>query len=506
MNRNLFLFMALLVLVGSIIPSSVFASSHREAPFITRHPKVDGTDFYMFRSYEPGRDAFVVLIANYQPLQDAYGGPNFYDMDPDALYEIHVDNDGDAVENLTFQFRFTNTVSGILVDSGDGTLTAVPVINVGSVAGGDFPAGTLNVRQTYTCQVVFGDRRSGNNFNVSEVGTNLTVFEKPVDNIGQKSISDYSNYSRSTLFVHDVNFPNSTSGTAQGRMFVGQRDEPFFVNLGEVFDLINIASPAAEVDADDEFDTIFDKSVTSIVLEVPISYLTNGSEPVIGAWTTASLRQGRLINPSPFGANNASVEGGAWTQVSRLGHPLVNEVIIGLPDKDRFNTSEPVNDIQFLQYVTDPSLPAIIDILFPILPGHATNPRNDLVTVFLTGIDAIIFNQPANVVASEMLRLNTSTLVTPLASQNPLGVIGGDVAGFPNGRRPIDDVVDIELRVAYGLLAGTLDATSISGDVVTELTDGVRTHTFLSQSGILTTGYLSVFPFLADPVPPSTIP
>ncbi|MEK7487011.1 MAG: DUF4331 domain-containing protein, partial [Planctomycetota bacterium] len=353
-------------------------------------------------------------------------------------------------------------------------------------------------------RVVFGDRRSGNTFNVTEVGSNLTGFEKPVDNIGRNSIGDYSAYSRSSLFIHDVNFPNATTGTAQGRMFVGQRDDPFFVNLGEIFDLLNIASPVGETFSDAELDTIFDKSVTSIVLEVPISYLVAGSEPVIGAWTTASLRQGRLINPSPFGANNASVEGGAWTQVSRLGHPLINEVIIGLPDKDRFNASEPKDDLQFLGYVTDPSLPAIIDAVFgAALPGHAPNPRNDLVTVFLTGIDAIIFNQPVGVVASEMLRLNTSTAVTLLGSQNPLGVIGGDVAGFPNGRRPVDDVVDIELRVAYGSLKGTLEGGS-AVNVVIDFTDGVRTHTFLSQDGITTIpGYLSVFPFLADPFPAS---
>lgn len=495
------LILVLLVVTSFLGMDSVWASSHREAPFITRHPKVDGTDFYMFRSYEPGREAFVVLIANYQPLQDAYGGPNYFDMDPDALYEIHVDNDGDALEDITFQFRFTNTVSGLAIDSGAGTFVAVPLLNVGAVSGGDFPPGTLNVRQTYTCRVVFGDRRSGAVGSVTEVGTGLTVFEKPVDNIGTKSIPDYSAYSRSSLFIHDVNYPTSAGTLSQGRVFVGQRDEPFFVNLGEVFDLVNIANPASELAADAEVDTIGDKSVTSIVMEVPISYLTQGSEPVIGAWTTASLRQGRLINPSPIGPSNGSVEGGAWTQVSRLGNPLVNEVVIGLIDKDRFNSSEPKDDLQFLTYVTNPTLPVLLDVLFPVLPGRATTPRNDLVTVFLTGIDAIIFNQPAGVVGSEMLRLNTSTPVTVEASQNPLGVIGGDVAGFPNGRRPADDVVDIALRVAYGLLAGTLDASSVSGDVVTELTDGVRTHVFETQSGLLATGYLNFFPFLPDPAP-----
>jgi hypothetical protein len=201
------------------------------------------------------------------------------------------------------------------------------------------------------------------------------------------------------------------------------------------------------------------------------------------------------------------VEGGAFCQVSRLSHPLINEVIIGLADKDRFNASEPIDDAQFAAYVTDPAIPAIIDILFfSGSPSRATLPRNDLVAIFLTGIDGVIFNQPITVTASEMQRLNTSTPVTPIATQSPLGVLGGDLAGYPNGRRPVDDVVDIVLRAGFGALAGTLDPTSISGDVPNELNDGVRIHRFINQSGLVTPGFLTVFPFLADPQPPSFVP
>jgi hypothetical protein len=184
--------------------------------------------------------------------------------------------------------------------------------------------------------------------------------------------------------------------------------------------------------------------------------LTAGTESVIGGWTTASLRQGRLLNPAPqSNLNTASKEGGAWTQVSRLGMPLVNEVVIGLKDKDKFNASKPKDDGQFATYVTNPTLPALLEILFKDATNGAvvapTNfPRQDLVNAFLTGITGL--NQPKNVVASEMLRLNTSIAPTAKSAQKRLGVVGGDNAGFPNGRRPGDDVVDIELRVAMGLL------------------------------------------------------
>ncbi|PIL41866.1 hypothetical protein CR105_27455, partial [Massilia eurypsychrophila] len=186
-----------------------------------------------------------------------------------------------------------------------------------------------------------------------------------------------------------------------------------------------------------------------MAIEVPIACLTNGTEPVIGAYATASLRQGRLLNPAPkTGINNASKEGGAWSQVSRVGMPLVNEVVIGLDDKDKFNASKPKDDGQFIDYVTNPVLPAVVQTLFPSAPAPTNFPRTDLVTVFLKGIEGV--NQPKAVVASEMLRLNTTIAPRPVATQSPLGVAAGDNAGFPNGRRPADDVTDLSLRVAMG--------------------------------------------------------
>jgi hypothetical protein len=298
--------------------------------------------------------------------------------------------------------------------------------------------------------MVKGTRRTGSRMAV--MGTNgQSSFTKPVDNIGNKSIPDYANYSKS--FIHPISIPNCST---QGRVFVGQRKDSFAVNLGETFDLVNIQAPATAFDANAEdkgLDTLKNKNVTTMALELPISCITNGTEPVIGAWTTASLRQARLLNPSPKSAlNSASKEGGAWTQVSRLGMPLVNEVVIGLKDKDKFNASKPKDDGQFATYVTNPTLPALLEILFSSAGVKAPTkfPRNDLVTAFLTGVEGI--NKPKNVTPSEMLRLNTTTPVVAKADQKRLGVIGGDNAGFPNGRRLGDDVVDIALRVVMGRL------------------------------------------------------
>lgn len=441
-----------LALLSALMPAAQ-ASSHREAPFITREPKVDATDFYMFRSYEAGREQFVTLIANYVPLQDAYGGPNFFMMDPDALYEIHIDNNGDAREDLTFQFRFTNTFKNGAFTVG-GKRVPIPLVINGGPIGEVNPAG-LNVRETFTAELVRGERR-GQRQALRHAATGASVFDKPVDNIGNKSIPDYAGYAGK----HVV--PVSIPGCAlPGRLFVGQRKDPFVVNLGETFDLINIKAPAVEFLANAEKnarDDLYDKNVTSIVMEVAASCLTSGADPVIGGWTTASLRQGRLINP-----NGGSRAGGAWTQVSRLGMPLVNEVVIGLKDKDRFNHSKPVQDGQFADYVTNPTLPALVEVLFGSAGAKApTNfPRNDLVTVFLTGVPGL--NQPARVKASEMLRLNTAIAPAAKGAQKRLGVIDGDNAGFPNGRRPGDDVVDIALRVVMGKLC-TLNVGCAPGD------------------------------------------
>ncbi len=470
--------------------SAVVASSHREAPNITELPKVDGTDFYMFRSYEPGRQDFVTIVANYLPLQDPYGGPNYFTLDPDALYEIHIDNNGDGREDLTFQFRFERNVKNIALTigpEGNQRTVAVPLVNVGpfpSRPGDDAtnPA-AFNVTETYSVTLVRGDRRRGDRSAVKNSQGGSSTFAKPFDNIGDKSFPDYEAYARN--FIHSIDIPGCST---PGRVFVGQRKDPFVVNLGETFDLVNTNPLGAE---DGEADSLAYKNVTSLVLELPIGCLTRAGEPVIGGWTTASLRQGRLLNPRPSSGREgkgATIEAGPWVQVSRLGSPLVNEVVIGLKDKDRFNASEPKDDGQFADYVTHPTLPALLNALFGVR-APALFPRQDLVLAFLTGVDNL--NQPQNVVPSEMLRLNTSIAPLPKGSQKRLAVLAGDAAGFPNGRRPGDDVVDIELRAAMGVLL----PAAVAPDGQLPYTDGA----FVDD------GYFDEsFPYLRTPIPGAT--
>ncbi|MEZ5977410.1 MAG: DUF4331 domain-containing protein [Planctomycetota bacterium] len=459
--------------VAAVLAAVAYASSHREAPAITESPKVDATDFYMFRSYETGREDYVTLVANYLPLQDPYGGPNYFALDPDALYEIHIDNDGDAIEDLTFQFRFDRVVEDrtlMIGAPGEEVAVAVPLVNIGDAT----LRGNVQARETFSLTLVTGDRRSGVATPIAETGSGLTEFEKPLDNIGAKSFMDYASYA--DAFVYDIDLP----GGAQGRMFVGQRKDPFVVNLGETFDLVN-TNPLGPVNG--ETDSLADKNVTSFILEIPITFLTDG-DPVIGGWTSASLRQARVLNPRPTDNADVTVEGGAWTQVSRLGSPLVNEVVIGYRDKDRFNASEPKDDAQFLTYVTNPTLPTLLEVLFGVTAPTAY-PRNDLVQVFLTGVDGL--TKPIVATPGEMLRLNTATPTVAKGSQNNLGVIGGDVAGFPNGRRPGDDVVDVSLRAVMGVLLPMADAP----DGQLPYTDGA----FVDDSF-----FGATFPYLATPL------
>jgi hypothetical protein len=467
----------------AILPITALASSHREAPFVAGLPRVDGADFYMFRSYEAGRSDYVTLIANYSPLQDSYGGPNYFSLDSTALYQIHVDNNGDAKPDLTFRFRFTNTYKNLTVNA-NGKNVAVPLINIGPV----YASGrNLNLTQSYTLELVSGDPQSGTVQAVGNATLGGSTFYKPMDNIGKKSIANYAAYAQN--FIYDITIPGCAKA---GRVFVGQRKDGFVVNLGEIFDLVN-TNPAGARDA--EPNTIADKNVTSIALEVPKSCLARSNDPVIGAWTTASL---------PL------TGGSGWTQVSRLGMPLVNEVIIGLPDKNKFNASQPKGDAQFINYVTNPSLPVLLNALFGSAAQVPQSPRNDLITVFLTGVKGL--NQPLRVTPSEMLRLNTAVAVTPLAAQNDLGVLGGDEAGYPNGRRPYDDVVDISLRVAMGALCGAVGSCGgQTGDPNGGIpyTDGARAagpdaaHSHVTGAISATDTYLDNFPYLQVPFPGS---
>lgn len=478
----------------------VMASSHREAPFVTKNPKIDATDFYMFNSYN-ATAGYVTLIANYQPLQDAYGGPNYFTLDPEALYEIHVDNTGDGQEDLTFQFRFQNTLpsgTGLAVPVG-GKATAVPLHNIGAVTAAD--QSSLNVNETYTVTLVQGNRRTGTATPLTSSAAGGTIFTKPSDYVGTKSFPDYAAYV--APYMYQLFIPGCA---APGSVFVGQRSESFAVNLGVIFDLVH-APPGVVVGGNvpagrDMFpSTIAGKNITSLALQIPTSCLVAPGKTIISGWTTASVRQARVINPQPtYGL--PSKEGGAWAQVSRLGNPLVNELVIGVKDKDLFNSSEPKDDAQFLDYVTNPSLPALLQVLFGAAGVMAPTvfPRTDLVTAFLTGIDGV--NKDGS--TAEVLRLNTAIPAIG-TGQNSLGAaqcfVNGvltttgnancDAAGFPNGRRPGDDVTDIALRVMMGYLLPP--ASAPSGQL--GFTDGVLQDE---------TQFDASFPYLKIPHPGAT--
>ena len=493
--------------------SDAQASSHREAPFVTKNPKVDSTDFYMFRSYEAGKENTVTIIANYLPLQDAYGGPNYFQLDPEALYEIHIDNNGDGGEDLTFQFQFQNALSnggaGIALPiTLDGTTKTnnVPLLNVGGVTFED--SSSLQVQESYTMHVVKGDRRTGASEAVA--GT----FKKPFDFTGTGTFGSVANY-KTYADKHISTF--NYAGCTGARVFAGQRREGFAGNIGPIFDLLqanadkagfltaitgggNLAGRGLKANV---FDTgqLYNKNVTSIALEVPISCLVKeGGNPIIGGWTSASLRQARVLNPNANYALPAK-EGGAWTQVSHLGMPLVNEVVIGVKDKDLFGAVSPKSTSAVANYVTNPTLPALVEAVFGAASAPAPKKtRLDLVKVFATGLavkdvngndfnitqtstfNAAGITAPAGTTlpdgVAEYLRLNTGIAPTPYATQaaNPsrgLGALacfndarqivptqtGCDPAGFPNGRRPGDDVLDIALRVVEGaLFASDADA------------------------------------------------
>jgi hypothetical protein len=423
------------------------ASSHREAPLLAMDPTADNTDLYAFVS--PDAPDTVTLIANFIPFQKPDGGPNFYSFDPNVVYEIHVDNNGDAVEDITFQWRFTTEVRN------PGTF----LYNTGPVTSLDDP--DLNVRQFYRLTRIDGPRRTGT---VTELSGRLPV---PPPNIGPRSTPNYGGLGGGTQQL-----PGNI------RVFAGQRDEGFYVDLA-VFDLLGVGSGQIE-------DSTAGFNVSTLAIQLPKSALARGgtapanaNDPnaIIGVWSTASRFATRTLTAG------AQTHTGALVQVSRLGNPLVNEAVIDLARKDAFNAIDPTQDAVALDRVTDPEVPKLLKAVFNVDSPPA--PRNDLVTIFLTGIPGL--NQPANVRASEMLRLNMA--IPPASTPNNLGVLGGDIAGFPNGRRVGDDVVDIVLRAAAG--ATPLTPAFIRSPNNT-LGDGVDRNDV---------PYLTFFPYLANPHP-----
>jgi len=434
---------AIFIVTLAMMPGQ--ASSHREAPLLAQDPMADNTDVYAFVS--PDAPDTVTLIANFIPFQKPDGGPNFYSFDPNVVYEIHIDNNGDAVEDVTYQWRFTTEVRN----------TATFLYNTGTVTSLDDP--DLNVRQFYRLTRIDGPRRTGT---VIELSGRLPV---PPPNIGPRSTPNYG-----ALGGGIQSLPGNIT------VFAGQRDEGFYVDLG-IFDLLGVGSGAVE-------DSTAGFNVSSLAIRVPKSALarggstpTNASDPsaIIGVWSTASRFATRTLSAG------AQQHSGALVQVSRLGNPLVNEAVIDLARKDAFNGIEPTSDSVALDRVTDPEVPKLLKLIFNVDSPPA--PRNDLVAIFLTGIPGL--NQPANVRAAEMLRLNMA--IPPTSSPDRMGVLGGDLAGFPNGRRVGDDVLDIVLQAAAG---GTPLTPAYNRSPNNSLGDGVKRNDV---------AYLTSFPYLGIP-------
>ncbi|HEY2652838.1 MAG TPA: DUF4331 domain-containing protein, partial [Solirubrobacteraceae bacterium] len=426
-------------------------SSHREAPEISKDPVADNADVYAFVS--PDRPNTVTLISNFVPLQDPPGGPNFFEFGDDVLYSIHIDNDGDGKPNISYVFRFTTRLRNedtFLYNTGPITSLASP---------------NWNKRQFYSVARVEGhdttDYGSGTAANgkhhhhhhhrlkVRVLGTGLAC---PPCNIGPRSTPNYPQLGQAA--VHSL--PGGVT------VFAGQRLDGFYVDLGAIFDLGDLRPfqnlhliPTAAAPGVDATKTL---NIHSIAIQVPISDLT-GNGPVIGVWSAASRRKVRMIDK----ANDERAESGPWVQVSRLGNPLFNEVIVPLGKKDKWNTRYPVDDAAFLSYVQQPELAKLLPVLYPgVFPHLAslTKPRADLVAILLTGIPAGIvpgFQNYTGKVPADQLRLNVS--IPPSANPNRFGLLGGDPAGFPNGRRVSDDVVAIELRAVAGVTYALVDKT-----------------------------------------------
>ncbi|WP_121437661.1 DUF4331 domain-containing protein [Actinomadura pelletieri] len=384
--------------LAGLAPGQGTASSHREAPLISGQPQYDNTDVYAFVS--PDKPDTTTLIANFLPFSEPAGGPNFYRFARDAQYDVNVDNDGDSLADLTYRFQFQDRVKN------QNTF----LYNTGPVTSLDDP--DLNVTQTYDLTLI--RRTEGRVHSTTKLADNAPVAPS---NVGQASMPNYR-----TLRNQAIK-PLGDGMTA----FAGQADDSFFLDL-RVFDLI-YGGNLKEVGND----TLSGYNVNTVALQIPTQHLVKGKDPVIGVYSTVQRQ-------------NAS---GDYTQVSRLGNPLVNELVNPMGKKDLFNASDPWHDAQFAKFVTDPELPKVIQQIYKI-PAPPT-PRNDLVQVFLTGVPGL--NQPARVRPAELLRLNTS--IKPSAKPDRLGVLGGDNQGFPNGRRLTDDVVDIELQVVEGELLGT---------------------------------------------------
>lgn len=440
-------------LFGSLLPAQ--GSSHREAPLITEDPVADNTDFYAFVS--PDKPDTVTIVSNWIPLEEPAGGPNFHRFGDDVLYSVNIDNNGDAEDDLTYEFRFNTRVM-----NGD-----TYRYNTGPITSLDDP--DFNIRQTYSVALVKdGERRI--------LASDLSM---PPVNIGPRSTPNYPALAAQAIHA----LPDGS------KVFAGQRDDAFFVDLGSVFDSaglrpLNVAHqqpliPELGVDGVGGYNT------HSIALQVPKTLLTHDGSPgtdranpnsIIGLYSSTYRRSQRVLSAQ----GEKPQTSGDWVQVSRLGMPLTNEVLIPLGKKDRWNASEPRDDAQFMNYFRDPEVSRLVPVLYPLV-NVPPAPRDDIVSIFLTGIPGL--NQPPNVKPSDMLRLNmaippspvvsSSGYLPPLPSIGSLTLLPGQEDGFPNGRRLADDVTDIELRALAG---GTPLTPAFNAPPNNLVTDGIQVN------------------------------
>jgi hypothetical protein len=451
-------------------------SSHREAPEISKDPVADSTDLYAFVS--PDKSDTITLIANYIPLQEPAGGPNFYEFGDDVLYAIHIDTNGDSEPDLSFEFRFNTQVQ----DENTFLYNTGPIESIDSQY--------FNRRQFYDVTVVSGHSEQ-------VIGSNLAC---PPCNIGPLSTPNYSTVAGQA--IHSLG-----NGIT---VFAGQRAEAFYVDLGSIFDLGDLRPFEAfhamygmsALKAANGVNDTNDLNVHSIAIQVPKSLVVKNGHPTIGVWT-AAYRQSAMVWDGDKGENVCS---GPWRQVSRLGNPLFNEVLNPMGKKDLWNSLPPSDDKLFLQYVTHPELAALLPVLYPeptVFPALAAlvaagTARADLEAILLTGIPANIipgFTNYTGPVLADMLRLNTT--IAPDAAKTPsiyglLGPNGGDPAGYPNGRRVTDDVVAIELRAIAGVTYALVDTSYVPDAVAGELTDGLTPADVSSPT-------TAKFPYLGEP-------
>jgi hypothetical protein len=477
---------SLVALAAVLAIASLFAANHREAPITAFDHKADITDVYAFRSYDGGGVPRVTMILCVDPLLEPANGPNWFPFDPEILYEINVDNNNDAVADVVFQFQFTTEQrlpNLFQVYAGAGTGVSAPANSPPPVVPGtpiippritSFSSPGLGQRQTYTVNVV----KNGISTSISGAGP----FHAVPANVGPRTMDYTALYNAG---IYSTIIPNV-------RVFAGTTDDAFWIDLGGAFDTLNthitpVLSPVQDAALINfAADTVSGYAVNSIAIEVPVTMLTrtgaveqaSSTAATIGVWATTSRPRTTVRRP-PL----PQVSSGAFRQVQRMGNPLINELLIGTGHKDRFSMDVPANDAQFAPFFLDPTLARIINAAFAGAVPIPPPPRLDLLPLVTYAPPIAAPGTPAGPIA-DLLRLNTGTGPTAPASASRLGLLGGDPAGFPNGRRVFDDVTDISLRAVAGVLNPAFNTFPNN-----RLGDGVNVND---------APYRTTFPYLAE--------